>query len=314
MPDRLRDIVQSPLTYTIKCNGSEIPGSYGISSITVLKEVNRVSSALIEVVDGGFSDSSEFSVSDSGDFNPGSEIEISVGYASEEEVIFKGIVLKHGLRIDRGQFTLEIECKDVAVKATVGRKNKIFETKLDSDIISEVLGEYSDLTVDVEATSYEHPELLQNYVTDWDFVIQRADVNGMILLNSDGEISIKKPEAGSPILDLAPDGELKSFNAYIDAKNVIAAAKGVSWDMDNQEVVEANSNPPSSNAVGNISSDDLASVVGLEEFLLSTTANTPMEVLTEWASAQHSKSEWSKVRGNIKIQGYNIIKYCRVIQ
>lgn len=308
MPDRLKDIVKSPVTYTIKCNGAEIPGSYAISSVAVVKEVNKVSSAFIEVSDGGFSDNSDFSVSDSGDFNPGSEIEILAGYASEEEVIFKGIVIKHGLRIIKGLFTLEIECKDVAVKATVGRKNKIFEVKPDSDIISEILGEYSDLSVNVEATSYEHPELLQNYVSDWDFVIQRADVNGMILLNSDGEIEIKKPDVSSPVLDLTPDGELKSFDAYIDAKNVIAAVKGVSWDMDNQEVVEANSNPPVSNAIGNISSDDLAGVLGLEEFLLSTTANTPMEVLTEWASAQHSKSEWSKVRGKITIQGYNVIK------
>jgi len=308
MADKLKDIVKSPVTYTISCNGTEIPGEYNVESIVVLKEVNKIASAFIQVADGGYADSSEFSISDSGDFNPGSEIEISAGYASEEEIIFKGIVMRHGLRIVRGRFSLEIECKDVAVKASVGRKNKIFEAKPDSDIISEVLGEYSDLTVNVAATSYEHPELLQNYISDWDFVIQRADVNGLILLNSDSEIEIKKPEAGSPVLDIYPDGDLKSFDAYLDAKNVLNAVKGVSWDMDNQEVVEASSNPPNANEFGSISSDDLASVVGLEEYLLSTTANTPMEVLTEWASAQHSKSEWSKVRGKIVIQGYNAIK------
>ena len=307
MADKLKKIVKSPVTFTIKCNGTEIPGSYGVVSASVFKEVNKVATAFIQLLDGGFADGEEYSISDSGDFNPGSEIEIAVGYASDEETIFKGIVIKHGLKMMRGEFMLEIECKDVAVKTTVGRKNKIFEAKPDSDIISEVLGDYSDLTINVESTSYEHPELLQNYIADWDFVIQRAEVNGMVLFNSDGEIQIKKPESGTPVLDLMPDDGVIDFNAYIDAKSMLSSVKGVSWDMDNQEIIEANSNAPSSNDAGNISSGDLSGIIGLDESVLSTTANVPMEVLTEWASALHAKSEWSKVRGKITIHGYNKI-------
>jgi len=307
MSEKLRKIVKSLVTFTIKCNGTEIPGSYSIVSASVYKEVNKVATAFIQLLDGGFADGEEYRISDSEDFNPGSEIEIAVGYASDEETIFKGIVIRHGLKMVRGEFTLEIECKDVAVKATVGRKNKIFEAKPDSDIISEILGEYSDLTTNVESTSFEHPELLQNYIADWDFVIQRAEVNGMVLFNSDGEIQIKKPESGSPVLDLMPDDGVIDFNAFIDAKNMLDSVKGVSWDMDNQSTIVANSNAPASNDAGNISSGDLASIIGLDESLLSTTANVPMEVLTEWASALHAKSEWSKVRGKITIHGYNQI-------
>ncbi|HRW61881.1 MAG TPA: type VI secretion system tip protein VgrG [Bacteroidales bacterium] len=307
MADSLKNIVKSPVSFTIKSNGKEIPGSYTIISVSVNKEVNKVASALIQLYDGGFADGEGYAVSDSGDFNPGSEIEISAGYASDEETIFKGIVIKHGLRLSHGNFILEIECKDEAIKTTVGRKNRIFEKKTDSDIISEVLGNYSSITIDVESTSYAHPELLQHYIADWDFVIQRAEVNGMVLLNSDGEIKIKKPDAGSPVLKLSPDDGILSFNANIDAKNILGSVKGVSWDMDNQDIIEATSNPPSENKAGNLKSGDLSGIIGLEEYLLNTTANTPMEVLTEWASACHSKSEWSKVRGKISIYGYNKI-------
>ena len=307
MSVNLKNIVKSPVTFKIFCNGREIPGSYRIVSLSVLKEVNRVGSAFIQVVDGGFSDNEGYEVSDSGDFNPGSVIRIDVGYASEEETVFKGLVIKHGLKISQGSFLLEIECKDEAIKTTVGRKNKIFTAKPDSDVISEILGEYSGMSVSVEATSYEHPELLQNYITDWDFVNQRAEVNGMILINSDGEIDVKKPETSSSVLDLAPDNGVISFDAYIDAKDVLNTVKGVSWDMDNQEIVEAGSSAPNPNKAGNQSSSDLADVIGLDEYLLSTSANIPMEVLTEWASARHAKSEWSKVRGKITIKGYNNI-------
>ncbi len=307
MADKLKKIVKSPVTFVVKSNGSEIPGSYNVTSLSVYKEVNKVATAFLQLKDGGYAQGEEYIISDSGDFNPGSEIEIAAGYASDEETIFKGIVIKHGLKMVRGDFMLEIECKDSAVKTTVGRKNKIFEAKPDSDIISEILGTYSDLTTDVESTSYEHPELLQNYIADWDFIIQRAEVNGMVLFNSDGEIQIKKPETGSPVLDLMPSDGVIAFNAYIDAKNMLSSVKGVSWDMDNQEIIEANSNAPSSNDAGNISSGELSDIIGLDESLLSTTANVPMEVLTEWASAMHAKSEWSKVRGKITIQGYNQI-------
>ncbi len=305
MAQKLNKIVNSPISFKIFCNGREIPGGYRLVSFSVLKEVNKVASAFIQLIDGGISDNDSFEVSDSGDFNPGAEIKIEAGYASDDETIFEGIVVKHGLKVSSGSFMLEIECKDVAVKATVGRKNKIYTAKPDSDIITEILGEYSDLSVNVESTSYEHPELLQSYITDWDFVIQRADVNGMILLNSDGEITIQKPGASSPVLDLAPDEGLIAFNAYIDAKNALNSVKGVSWDMDNQEVVEATSNAPSSNNAGNLSTSDLAGVVGLDEYLLNSGANIPMEVLTEWASARHARSEWSKVRGKITIHGFN---------
>jgi Rhs element Vgr protein len=307
MADRLKDIVQSPVTYKIFTDGSETPGSYQVMSVLTHKEVNKVASAFIQVMDGGFADEEKYEISDSGDFNPGSEIEIAAGYASEEETIFKGIVIKHGLRISDGRFILEIECKDEAIKSTVGKKNKIFKEKPDSDIISEVLGEYSNLSTKIESTSYEHPELLQNYIADWDFVVQRAEVNGMFLFNSDGEIQIKKPEAGSPVIDLRPNDGVIDFDVYVDAKGMVNSVKSVSWDMDNQEIVEANSETPASNNAGNLSSSELADVIGLDEYLLSTTANTPMEVLSEWATAQHIKSEWSKVRGIIKIKGYNKI-------
>lgn len=305
MAQSLKDVVKSPASYRIFCNDQEIPGSYHVASICVVKEVNKVASAQIQVFDGGISDNQEYEISDSESFNPGAKIKIEAGYADEVETLFEGIVIKHGLRISQGAFMLQIDCKDEAIKTTVGRKNKIFTTKNDGDIISEVLGEYGGLTVDVEGTAYEHAELLQNYITDWDFVIQRAEVNGMLLLNSDGKIHIAKPATSAPVIALSPDDGIIGFNAYIDAKHMVNSVKGVSWDMDNQEVIEATSSLSSENQAGGLSSGDLAAIMEQEECILSTCANTPMEVLTEWASALHAKSEWSKVRGQITIRGYN---------
>lgn len=305
MAQELRNIVKSPASYRIYCDNQEIPGSYQVASICVVKEVNKVASAQIQLFDGGLSDNQGYEISDSKRFNPGVKIKIELGYADALETVFEGIVIKHGLRISQDGFMLEIDCRDEAIKSTVGRKNKIFASKTDSDIISEILSAYGGLSVNVESTSYKHAELLQNYIVDWDFVIQRADVNGMLLLNSDGKISVVRPDISTPVIELSPDGGVIEFNAFIDAINMVNSVKGLSWDMDNQEVIEATSSLTSTNKAGGISSDDLAAVMEQGECTLNTCANIPMEVLTEWASALHSKLEWSKVRGDIKINGYN---------
>jgi len=308
MADSLRQVTKGLVSFKVLSDGNELPGSTKFLLLNVYKEINKVSTAVIHVKDGGFGDDEGFDVSDSEAFGVGKEIEITAGYDFQEETIFKGIVTRYGMRMRRGDFFLEIECKDPAIKSTLGKKNNVYEAMVDSDIISDALSDYSDLSVNVESTSYEHPVLYRSYISDWDFVVQRAEANSMYLVNSDGEIDIKKPAAGSAVLKIEPNDSVISFNVFHDSKNIFSGVKSVGWDMDNQEVVEAASNPPENNECGSISSDDLAGVLGVDEVSLGTSGTVPMELLTEWATAQHTKAEWSKIRGKIVISGYNKIK------
>lgn len=168
MADSLTDIVKSPVTFKILSEGSQIPDEIVIKSIAVSKSINKIGTAHIELYDGGLSDSVSFTASENELFNPGKSIEIKAGYASSEETIFKGIVIRHGLKISKtGGFKMTVECKDEAVKATIGRKNALFTEMTDSDIISGILSNYGGLTPSVDSTSFENPEIIQNYTTDW---------------------------------------------------------------------------------------------------------------------------------------------------
>ena len=111
---------------------------------------------------------------------PGKEVEITAGYHSDEATIFKGIIIKHNLRIRPKSNQLIIECRDEAVKLTVGRKSKYFYDSADSDIFEEIIGTYG-LGNDVEATTHTHTELVQYNASDWDFIMSRAQANGKIL-------------------------------------------------------------------------------------------------------------------------------------
>ena len=290
------------VTYKVFSGGSEIPGHYTVESISVIKEINKISSAIIKIQDGGVSSSDSFKVSDSKKFDPGKEIEIKAGYDSKEETIFKGIVISYGLRITESKCHLVIECKDKAVKLTVGRKNAIFEKKTDSDVIKQIINDYS-LSVDAESTNYQYEDVLQHYVTDWDFVITRAEINGMVVINSDGSLKIKKPATGSSVVDITFGSDLLNFNGYIDARTQLKQVKSYAWDMDNQDLVDYTASTSSNTSAGNLSSSTLANVVGLSKFELQTTSNAAMDVITQWADAKLAKASYAKVRGNLSIKG-----------
>src|SRR6478752_5314305 len=86
------------VTFTIKINGNTISAQYQIASITISKEINRIPFAKILIYDGDAA-KQDFSISNENTFIPGGEIEITVGYHLDETSIFKGVILKHSLKI-----------------------------------------------------------------------------------------------------------------------------------------------------------------------------------------------------------------------
>ncbi|HWZ03321.1 MAG TPA: hypothetical protein VNX40_06880, partial [Mucilaginibacter sp.] len=165
--------ISSPVTektdlvsFAIMVNGKEINGAYQVFSIFVENAVNRIPAARIHILDGTPS-GEDFPISDSDDFIPGNSITINTGYHSNNSTIFSGIIIKQSLKItQRGGSMLIVECRDKAIKMTVGRKNAVFVGKTDSDAISEVISGYG-LDKSVEATTPQLPEIIQFYASDW---------------------------------------------------------------------------------------------------------------------------------------------------
>src|SRR5882762_1375337 len=86
------------VTFTILVNGAPVGKETGIVSIAVNKEVNKIPWAKLIIQDGDVA-AEDFTVSNQDTFKPGNEIEIQAGYHSDEATIFKGIIVKHGIKI-----------------------------------------------------------------------------------------------------------------------------------------------------------------------------------------------------------------------
>lgn len=302
-------------TFRIFSNGAEISSDIAIVSISVSKSVNKIPTARVVLSDGNMA-KEDFELSAGEDFIPGTEMEIHAGYHNIEDPIFKGIVIKHGIKFKSEQNSeLILELKDVSVKMTIGRKNKYFVDSTDSGIIEEILSDYSDLQVDVEATDLEHKEMVQYYCTDWDFILSRADVNGQLVFVDDGSITVKAPDlSADPIVKLFHGDNVFEFEAEMDARNQYAATKSKSWDYTNQEVIESEGEDPGITEQGNISGSDLADVIGLENFEMQHPGQVITEELQSWANTKFLRSRLAKIQGYVQIVGFSDIKPGDIIE
>ncbi len=290
------------ITTTILIGGIQLPDTAQVMSITVEKEINRIPTARIICIDGDPS-TREFALSDGDMLIPGKEIEIKAGYHSEEETIFKGIVIKHSLKIRSGGSQLIVECKDKAVKLTSGRKSKYFADSKDSDAFEEILGHYG-IDQDIEDTGFQHKKLVQYNSTDWDFVVTRAQAKGKVCVVDDGKITIKAPDYHQAELATIAFGDtLLDFDAEIDARNQNSKVSSYAWDPAKQELVEVDATDPSVSLNGNLTSGDLAEVVGLGNLELKYGGTIADQSIQDWANAKTLFDQLSKVRGRVKFQG-----------
>lgn len=290
------------LTYTIKVEGEEVSREYHVLNITVHKEINKVPYARIKILDGTPSEET-FTISNTETFIPGKNIEISIGYHSEETTVFKGIIVTHSNTITTSSSELVVECKDVAVKMTIGRNSKHYNDVKDSDLAEELMGKYG-VEADVEATSIQHKDLVQYNTTDWDFIVSRMDSLGNICVVSDGKFTIKKPALSEDAkLDVLFGATILDYKAEIETRNQYKAVQSTAWDFSSQKVSEAEGAEPSWTEGGDITNATLADTIGLEKYKLIHPGKLTQEELQAWADAKLMKTRLSKIKGTVKYQG-----------
>ncbi|MDP2887486.1 MAG: type VI secretion system tip protein VgrG [Bacteroidota bacterium] len=305
----------SVVTSVIKIEGNEIARTFQVDSITVTKEINRIPWAKVILLDGSAS-SENFQAGNDALFIPGKKIEVKCGYQSDNNTIFKGIIVKMSIKIRAGGASMLIlECRDETVKMTIGRKSKYFLEVKDSDIISQIAGTYSGLITTVEATKVTHKEAIQYDCTDWDFVVARAEANGKICFTDDGQLNVKAPQLSqSAVLSLLYGATMLELDAEIDARHQLKNVTSKSWSYADQQIVEIEAADPSVALNGNPTSSDLANVIGLDKFILNHGGKVEENELQAWGDAFLLKRQLAKVRGRVKCKGVHTVKPGMIIE
>lgn len=295
-------------TFTVLVDGVDVTMKYGIVSVMVSKRVNRVPIAEIVLFDGSAAQQ-DFKLSDKEDFIPGKEVVIKAGYQKSEKNIFKGIITKHSIKAPlNSPSTLMLEMRDKSVKMTINRKNKYFSNKLDSAIISDITSA-NGVSGTVSPTTVLHKEMVQYYCTDWDFIVSRAEANGMLVFAEEGKVDVKKPLFVPGLLNLVYGDNMVDFEAEMDARDEYGNVTAKDWDYSKQAVSSKKATAPViPKEEGNITGKKESDVLGVDDYLLQHPGKLLDGELTAWASAKLLRSRMAKIQGRVRIYGTNAVK------
>ncbi len=298
------DTVHSDLvTFTVMIGGEALPPTVQVKSITINREVNRIPYAVLQILDGDPAEQT-FEASSSDFFLAGNDIEIQVGFHSEEDTVFKGMVIGQSLKIKRGRSAiLEVECKHKAIKMTTTPRSTFYKEMSDSDIFSEILSKYS-LGGDVAETSVIHKEMVQWQTTDWDFLVRRAEANGLVVICTDDGVSVQNPaEAENSEAEFAYGRTLYEFEGEMDARHQLAGAVSEAWDFANQEIIEEEADEPATASAGDLSGAEIAESLGSDPYELSHSGAVESQELQAWADAKLLRSRLAKICGRARVEG-----------
>lgn len=301
----------SRVAFAVSAGGKPIDSSWQVVSIDTWSVVNRVPRAQIVLYDGNPA-TSTFAISSAEAFLPGSEVKIEAGYGQgARSVVFSGEVMRQAIEIgETGASRLVVEVTDPSLRMTLARRSAVF-TKVKDSALMEKLIRGSGLTAKVTATSVELPEIVQYYASDWDLMVTRAELNGMVVIADAGTVAVAPPNTGAAAVLAVKYGEsVLDLRAEMDAPSQLSssAIRSLSWDPAAQKVVQAGPAGVSVKEPGNVSSEELAKVFGVSQFDQQTGGTLEQASLQGWSSAELLKSRLAKIRGWVRFQGSAKVK------
>jgi Rhs element Vgr protein len=304
------------VSFAIEVDGEEIDSTYQVVSIDTWVSVNKVPRAQIVLFDGKPAEG-DFPISNAATFAPGAKVDIAAGYDDDTTTIFSGIVVKHGIEIDvTSGSKLVLDLADPCVVMTIARKSAAFEKKKDSEIIEALLDD-SGLEKDVAATQTQHEKVVQYYATDWDLLVTRAELNGMVVTVNGGKVTVKPPDTASdPVLGVAYGDTILDLQAELDAASQIAssAIQSYAWDYSTQALASAPPGTVSVTEAGNLTSANLADVLKVKSDPRQSGALLTKEDLTDWSSATLLRVKLGKLRGHVRFQGSSLAEVGKTIE
>lgn len=305
----------SVVTATILSEGARIDPTYELVAIDVRREVNRIPYASLLLLDGDAA-TGTFPLSNRAYFEPGKQIEIRVRYESEthDATLFKGPVVRHAIEANAQGSVLRVELKDAAVKLTQTRKSMVFRDQTDDQVIRKLIQGAGLRLGKMDATKLKHRELIQYHCSDWDFILSRADSNGLLAVIDDGRVSIRKVDlAGAPKHKFEYGlGEIYNLEFEADASFQYPTVQSRGWSLKDQK-----SNESSAKAFalsqGNLDGRKVAQTVGFSAYSLSHPVPVTVEELQAWADARLTRSRLSLLRGRLATTGLPDIELLQLV-
>lgn len=288
--------------FTILKEGTEISND-GIFSVTIEFGVASLPKAILQIDDGSWSQR-KFEKSDGNDWKIGEKLEIKIGYSQQHQQVFKGVITKHALSASEGLGSrLIIELRHEYYLSSLKKENRIFMDKSDSDIINEILNEYS-FSSEINSLSEKHRQMIQFNSSDWDFMNMRAEANQMLAFpKNDKMIFTNNLTAQGEKITLGFGDNIVKMNLELDSRESFEEYAVNSWNDENQEVVKIDSTISVSKTLGDETSIDIAQKTKHKDYIVSGFGTLSEAESQAIANTGLQAGELTKIRGTIRCRG-----------
>ena len=316
-----KDTIDKPISFDVFIAGKSISSDYKLIKLNVDKLINKISRARV-YLSGGDAYLNTFEESENSNFNPGKAVELRFGYEQDNEVVFKGIIEKLGISLKDGfaskpwRSLLVLECVDVAIKLTNSYTSDIYEKKKDSQIFSTLIGKVPGLKSTISPTSVIHPFLPKYNSSDWDFIISRCEVNGLVVLNSDNEIKISEPKKSVSQPDLTITNGLSTinFDAKIDSSSQLNTLTLDSWDYFTNKKNQNKAAEPSLTVNNSLTGKKISTLTSPSSVNINIPQTTEVSELKAISNSILQSSRLTRIIGRAKFKGVTNIDLGSVVK
>lgn len=300
----LRDT--SLVTWTVTLDELPLPPGTPILQIEVTRQANRIPRATI-VFDDGDVAAQDFALSAGPQLVPGAALEIRAGYRSAEAVLFKGVITRQRVELGPRFSHLVVEAKDAAFRMALARVSRSFSNQTEADILSDLIGLWPGLVADVDLPGGKQAQIGQHQVSDWDFLVMRAEAAGALVTVRDGIVRVAAPAAAGAAVAEAIYGEgLREASLELDAESQLVAVGAAGWDPSEQGMLLSEATDAPVPGPGNLNGPELAKT-GDAKAALAQSGARDQAAVDGRAAAEMARMRRAAIRGTVTVQGSETI-------
>jgi phage protein D len=169
----------------------------------------------------------------------GTEVEVRLGDQRSQTTVGIGEIVALELDWEAGQPRTVVQAYDRAHRLHRGTRVRTFQQMSDGDVVQRIASE-AGLSAQVESGGNPHEYLIQDNVTDYEFLADRALRNGFELVVDNRTLHFRRPNGthGQPVT-LKWGENLRTFRARLAAAEQLGTVEVRGWDPGTKQAITA---------------------------------------------------------------------------
>lgn len=295
MPEPALAMERDAPTFKVLVGDSELPDEAALDILELsLSDYVEGAGSFTITFNNWNSETQEFKYVDDDLFAEGARVEVKVGFVDEEKSLMKGEVTALEPEFAAGAApVLKIHGYDQLHRFRRGRNTRTF-TKMKDSQIAEQIASKLGLRVQFDDTQIIHEYVLQNNLTDVDFLLERARRIGYEVTVKDKTLNFRKASNNKDKLVSLDFGlTLTSFYPRLNTLSQVSDVVVQGWNPKTKEAISGTAQPGDENS--KMGGSKLGASISKEAFFAATAFVVNRPVFTEGEATQIAKGKFNEM-------------------